>query len=61
MLTKLEKKIIEKMEEEPEISQAEVARSLGVSKQLINYHISKLVRAGVLKLKEKTISKGYAQ
>ena len=60
MLTELEEKIIEKMEEEPEISQVEVARSLGVSKQLVNYHIAKLVRAGVLKLKGKGKSSSYA-
>ena len=56
MLTELQKKIIEKIGEEPEISQVEVARSLGVSRQLINYHITKLVKVGVLKLKGKTKS-----
>jgi DNA-binding MarR family transcriptional regulator len=60
MLTELQRKIIEKLEEEPEISQVEVAKSLGVSRQLINYHIAKLVKAGVLKLKGKTKSSSYA-
>ncbi len=60
MLTELEMKIIEKIEEKPEISQVEVARSLGVSRQLVNYHITKLVKAGVLKLKGKTKSSSYA-
>lgn len=60
MLTELQKKIIEKIEEKPEISQVEVAKSLGVSRQLINYHITKLVKAGVLKLKRKTKSSSYA-
>lgn len=60
MLTELQRKIIEKIEEEPEISQVEVARSLGVSRQLINYHITKLVKAGVLKLKGKTKLRSYA-
>jgi WD40 repeat protein/DNA-binding Lrp family transcriptional regulator len=60
MLTELQKKIIEKIGEEPEISQVEVAKSLGVSRQLVNYHITKLVKAGVLKLKGKTKSKSYA-
>jgi DNA-binding transcriptional ArsR family regulator len=60
MLTELQKKIIEKMEEEPEISQVEVAKSLGVSRQLVNYHITKLIKAGVLKLKRKTKSRSCA-
>ena len=60
MLTELQRKIIEKMEEKPEISQVEVAKSLGVSRQLVNYHITKLVKAGVLKLKGKTKSRSYA-
>ncbi len=60
MLTELEEKIIEKMEEKPEISQVEVAKSLGVSRQLVNYHITKLVKAGVLKLKGKTKSRSCA-
>lgn len=60
MFTDLQKKIIEKMEEEPEIKQAEDARSLGVSRQLINYNITKLIKAGVLKLKGKTKSKSCA-
>jgi predicted transcriptional regulator len=60
MLTELQKKIIEKIGEEPEISQVEVAKSLGVSRQLVNYHITKLVKAGVLKLKGKTKSRSYA-
>jgi predicted transcriptional regulator len=60
MLTELQKKIIEKIEEEPEISQVEVAKSLGVSRQLVNYHITKLVKAGVLKLKGKTKSRSWA-
>jgi predicted transcriptional regulator len=60
MLTELEKKIIEKIEEEPEISQVEVAKSLGVSRQVVSYHIIKLAKAGVLKLKRKTKSRSYA-
>jgi WD40 repeat protein/predicted ArsR family transcriptional regulator len=60
MLTELEEKIIEKIEEKPEISQVEVAKSLGVSRQLVNYHITKLVKAGVLKLKGKTKSGSWA-
>ncbi|UCE73425.1 MAG: winged helix-turn-helix transcriptional regulator [Methanomassiliicoccales archaeon] len=57
MLTELQIKIINKIEEKPDISQVEVARSLGVSRQLVNYHITKLVKVGVLKLKGKTKSK----
>ncbi len=60
MLTDLQMKIIEKIGEEPEISQIEVAKSLGVSRQLVNYHISKLVKAGVLRLKGKTKSGSWA-
>jgi WD40 repeat protein/DNA-binding MarR family transcriptional regulator len=60
MLTDLQMKIIQKIEEQPEITQVEVARSLGVSRQVINYHILKLSNAGVLKLKGKTISKCIA-
>ena len=60
ILTELQKKIIEKMEEKPEISQVEVAKSLGVSRQLVNYHVSKLVKAGVLKLKGKAKSRSAA-
>jgi DNA-binding Lrp family transcriptional regulator len=60
MLTELQKKIIEQMEEKPEISQVEVAKSLGVSRQLVNYHITKLIKAGVLKLKRKTKSRSCA-
>lgn len=59
MLTELQKKIVEKMEKEPEISQVEVARALGVSRQLVNYHISKLVKVGVLKLKG-NVKSGYS-
>lgn len=60
MLTELQKKIIDKIEKEPEISQVGVARALGVSRQLVNYHIIKLVKAGVLKLKGKAKSSGCA-
>ncbi len=60
MLTEIQMKIIEKIGEEPEISQVEVARSLGVSRQLVNYHITKLVKAGVLKNKRKAKSSSYA-
>ena len=60
MLTDLQKKIIEKIEEQPEISQIEVARSLGVSKQVVSYHIIKLAKAGVLDPKRKIKSRTYA-
>jgi WD40 repeat protein/DNA-binding CsgD family transcriptional regulator len=60
MLTELQRKIIKKVEEEPNISQVDVARSLGVSRQLVNYHMNKLAKAGVLKLKRKAKLKSPA-
>jgi parallel beta-helix repeat protein len=53
MLTELQWEILKKVRDEPQISKAEMARSLGVSRQLVNYHLNKLVKVGLLKTKRK--------
>jgi predicted transcriptional regulator len=53
MLTKIQKDILNKISEEPGISKIEMAKSIGVSRQLLNYHLNKLVKFGILKSKRK--------
>jgi predicted transcriptional regulator len=54
MLSKIQLAILNKMSEEPGISNAEMARSIGISRQLLNYHLNKLLKIGILKSKRKT-------
>jgi predicted transcriptional regulator len=53
MLTEIQRRILKKIVEKPQVSKAEMARSLGVSRQLLNYHLNKLVKVGLVKVKGK--------
>ena len=45
-------RIIQLAEERPGILQSEIAKELGLSRQLTNYHVNRLIRMGVLRSKK---------
>jgi predicted transcriptional regulator len=51
MLSKMQLSIINKILEKPDTTQNEIAKSVGESKQVVNYHLKVLSKAGVVRLK----------
>ncbi|WP_455392308.1 winged helix-turn-helix transcriptional regulator [[Eubacterium] cellulosolvens] len=54
----IQDRIISKVQEEPGISQSEIARELSLSRQLVNYHMQDLVTSDVIYL-EKLGNRSY--
>ncbi|MBA3044445.1 winged helix-turn-helix transcriptional regulator, partial [archaeon] len=48
-LNETQKLIVEKIKETPGISQKDIASLLGVSASTVDYHISKLISANIIK------------
>jgi DNA-binding MarR family transcriptional regulator len=53
MLTKIQIDILKIISEKPGLSKTEMAQSIGVSRQLFNYHLNKLKKIGILKSKRR--------
>jgi predicted transcriptional regulator len=58
-LTEIQKIIIKRIRETPGISQKEMARLVGVSPSTINYHISILKSAGIVRSERRGMRVGY--
>ncbi|MBA3043934.1 helix-turn-helix transcriptional regulator, partial [archaeon] len=50
-LSKMQLSIINKILEKPDTTQNEIAKSVGESKQVVNYHLKVLSKAGVVRLR----------
>jgi len=48
----IQDRIVEKVQEQPGISQSDIGRELQLSRQLVNYHMKELVSQDVIKLEK---------